>query len=914
MDSNPFTRPWRRTRNTRHSATFALIGAMGLASLFVATGGMASDASQTRLLVKFVPGASAQARTASLAFAGARDNGTIAGIGVHVVTGSSANALARLKTTPAVQFAEPDAERAPQELLPSDPSFPKQYAVGGGAWGWYATHTTQAWDVTRGSSSVVIAIIDTGLKTGGLSDYSGQVVSGWNVLNNSSDTSSNAGNHGTYVAGVAGLAPNNGVGNSGFCPGCRIMPVQVGTDSGASDSAIASGIIWAADHGARVANLSWAGPGDSQTIQNAVDYAHSRGVVVVAAAGNGNCDCRQYPAADRNVLGVAGTTSTDAKQGDSNYGSWVTIAAPEGNMTSWPSINGAPGYAPVGGTSLAAPVVAGIAALLFSANPGLTNTQVEQALMQTATPVGFPVATGRVDAMAALNSLGFSDPQPSSLPLSTSTPQIYVETNGDWNYTALGTSAPQAGQVLLRGQGSWTGSAPLSLSALRWLRCDPAGANCTTVGTTAKYTVQTADAGYTLKLSITARNGLGSTTALSALSLPVDGAGPTPPVNTSLPAISGNAARGQTLSSTAGSWSGTTPMTYAYQWQRCDAAGANCAAIASATASSYTLVLADVGSTIRSRVTATNSAGSASATSAQTAVVVSGPPANTNLPAVTGTAQDGKTLQTTDGSWTNSPSSYAYQWLRCDSLGGSCAAISGATASSYTLVSADVGSTIRAKVTATNAAGSASAQSAQTAVVAAAPPANTSPPAVSGSPKPGQTLTSTAGSWSGTTPMTYAYQWLRCDAAGANCAAIPSATASSYTLVSADNGSTIRSRVTASNAAGQASAQSTQTALVTNLQTLTFTGTLSNKTPSLAFPLTIGAGQADATLTFSKAGTMTLALYDGAKTLVGQASGASSPLSLTLPGLAAGQYGYVVSGSGFKGAVSFTLTVTAPSP
>jgi len=92
----------------------------------------------------------------------------------------------------------------PQELLPSDPSFPQQFAIAGGAWGWYRTHTTQAWDVTKGDPSVVVAILDTGLKTRGLADYDGQIATGWNVLKSSTDTSLYAGTHGTYVAGVVG--------------------------------------------------------------------------------------------------------------------------------------------------------------------------------------------------------------------------------------------------------------------------------------------------------------------------------------------------------------------------------------------------------------------------------------------------------------------------------------------------------------------------------------------------------------------------------------------------------------------------------------------------------------------------------------------------------------------------------------
>ena len=168
-------------------------------------------------------------------------------------------------------------------------------------------------------------------------------------------------------------------------------------------------------------------------------------------------------------------------------------------------------------------------------------------------------------------------------------------------------------------------------------------------------------------------------------------------------------------------------------------------------------------------------------------------------------------------------------------------------------------------------------------------------------------LTTSNGSWKGTTPMSDGYQWQRCDAAGGNCVPIAGATASSYTLGPTDVGSTVRSQVTASNVAGQASAESAQTAVVTNLQTLTFTGTLSKNVSSLSFPLAIGAGEADATLTLSKSASMTVQLVDSAGAVVGQATGKSSPLRLNLPGLAAGSYRYVVSGSGVKGSVGFTL-------
>lgn len=185
----------------------------------------------------------------------------------------------------------------------------------------------------------------------------------------------------------------------------------------------------------------------------------------------------------------------------------------------------------------------------------------------------------------------------------------------------------------------------------------------------------------------------------------------TAPVNTVLPAISGTATEGQVLSASTGTWTGSPTPTYAYQWKR---GGTN---ISGATASTYTLVTADVGSTITVTVTATNSAGSASATSNATGTVAAAgaAPANTVLPAITGTAQDGQVLSASTGTWTGTPApTYAYQWKR----GGTN--ISGATAATYTLVTADVGSTITVTVTATNASGSASATSNATATVTAA--------------------------------------------------------------------------------------------------------------------------------------------------------------------------------------------------
>jgi len=187
------------------------------------------------------------------------------------------------------------------------------------------------------------------------------------------------------------------------------------------------------------------------------------------------------------------------------------------------------------------------------------------------------------------------------------------------------------------------------------------------------------------------------------------------PVSTSLPAISGTAAVGQTLTASRGVWR-NTPTGYAYQWQRCNSSGAGCTAIAGATGATYMLAEADGGSTFRVAVTARNAHGPTTAVSAATSVVPVPIPANTALPTISGTAAQGQTLTAAPGTWTGSPT-FTYQWRRCDATGGACVDIAGATVQTHLLGAADAGFTIRVAVTATNPGGSATAVSAQTTVV-----------------------------------------------------------------------------------------------------------------------------------------------------------------------------------------------------
>jgi hypothetical protein len=313
-------------------------------------------------------------------------------------------------------------------------------------------------------------------------------------------------------------------------------------------------------------------------------------------------------------------------------------------------------------------------------------------------------------------------------------------------------------------------------------------------------------------------------TALIALLLPLSGAAlpQAAPTNTSPPTITGTAVKGQTLVAGTGTWSGTTPISFAFAWHRCNDAGASCSPIAGATNTTYVLVSADVGSRIRVLVTASNADGSGSALSNATSVVTdtaSGKPKNTGEPAISGTPTQGQRLTATSGTWTGAqPISFTYQWVHCPADGGApdgsnCVNISGATGTSYVLAQSDVGWRIRIRVTATNSQGSTTVASNATAAVKASAPAaskprNTGVPVISGAMVEGTVLTASAGTWIGTAPISYGYRWLRCNSAGGGCGSIGGATGTQYRLTASDVGRRVRVDVTARNSAGSTTARS----------------------------------------------------------------------------------------------------------
>lgn len=215
---------------------------------------------------------------------------------------------------------------------------------------------------------------------------------------------------------------------------------------------------------------------------------------------------------------------------------------------------------------------------------------------------------------------------------------------------------------------------------------------------------------------------------------------PTPPSNTVVPSVSGTPVAGSTLTATAGTWAGTTPMGFTFGWKRCRSGA--CSAIGGANAPSYVAQAGDAGFSLRASVTASNAAGSATSDSAPTGAVTVpnvSPPVSVGAPVVSGSPVVGSSLTATTGSWTGAmPMTHAFQWSRCSTVGDACAPIDGATGAGYAAVAADVGSTLRVTVTASNAFGLMASRSAPTATVAAAP-APAPAPSPAPSPDPGAT-------------------------------------------------------------------------------------------------------------------------------------------------------------------------------
>jgi len=261
----------------------------------------------------------------------------------------------------------------------------------------------QAWDITSGEASIVIAVLDTGIDKNH-EDLAGKVISEVNFTD--SRTTSDVYGHGTHIAGIIAAAADNGVGISGVAYNCRLMNVKVADDRGIFDgSAAAKGVIWAVDHGAKVINMSLVSTEPSYELEKAISYAWSKGAVVIAAAGNFVGTKVVYPAYYSGCIAVAATDTNDCVASWSSHGEWVDVAAPGVDIYSTLTGNR---YDSKSGTSMAAAHVSGLAGLLFvmrsdKNHNGFVNDEVRAAIESGCDELDISSVKWRINAFNALN-------------------------------------------------------------------------------------------------------------------------------------------------------------------------------------------------------------------------------------------------------------------------------------------------------------------------------------------------------------------------------------------------------------------------------------------------------------------------------------------------------------------------------
>ncbi len=358
------------------------------------------------LLVAFRPGVSLGRVTELLTAADATIKQPLGGEIYHVAVDPAnlESVSAALGQRSEVRYVERNG-LASVMLLPPDPDFYDPFYV-------FAPQTVNAptaWNFSTGSPSVIVAIVDTGIALTH-PEFAGRLTAGWDYVNSDNDPTDDQG-HGTHVAGIVAAAMD-GQGMVGIAPNVRLMPVKVLNNANPSTGTwanISQGIRYAADYGARVINLSLGGTSFSSVMQDAVRYAASKGAVVVAAAGNQGSSTPFYPASYEEAIAVGATNEDDEYWTLSNYGAWVDVTAPGASIwsTYWDRNTGTNTYGFMSGTSMAAPHVSGLAALLLSYRPTLSAADVRAIIEQTAVDkgvTGFDIyyGWGRMDAGAAL--------------------------------------------------------------------------------------------------------------------------------------------------------------------------------------------------------------------------------------------------------------------------------------------------------------------------------------------------------------------------------------------------------------------------------------------------------------------------------------------------------------------------------
>jgi thermitase len=378
------------------------------------------------IIVRFKAGVSASSTQTALSALRLSTVQTVGqpSLGIQVVKTpagiSETQAIEALRRNPAVLYAEPNGiiSLSPEQAsalaqtregdapgYPNDEMFEKQYAH-------KLTSSQAGWAIQKGNADMVLAIVDTGVDLKH-PDLAAKLIKGYDFVDKDEDPNDGQG-HGTHCAGISAALTDNKIGVAGYAPGVKVMPVRVLDNRGSGTWAdVAAGIAYAADNGAKVISLSLGGGSDSAVVGDAVRHALSKDAVVVAAMGNSGREQKSYPAAYPGVVAVGATDSSDARASFSQYGPWISVSAPGVNILStFPTYaSGMPSkdYGSISGTSMATPAVAGLAALVRSQFPALTQEQVKAHLEATSDDrgdAGFDkyYGHGRVNVAKALST------------------------------------------------------------------------------------------------------------------------------------------------------------------------------------------------------------------------------------------------------------------------------------------------------------------------------------------------------------------------------------------------------------------------------------------------------------------------------------------------------------------------------
>src|SRR5437773_2250791 len=371
-----------------------------------------SPSPTSSLLVKLVDGLSAQEQADVIARDGGIERSVIPVLRLHVIAvpaSDLATVRANYQADPQVVSVEENRTRV-SETVPGDPLYPNQWALPQIGW-------DQVFGTVAPAGTATVALLDTGVDAFH-PDLAGTVVPGTSILDGSNGMTDPSG-HGTWLAGIIAAQTDNvpveGIAGVAYA-GVTVMPVTVLNIAGeGQDSDIIAGVIWAADHGAAVILMAFSSPGFSPNLQDAIDYAWSKGAVLVAAVGNDAVSHPTFPAGARGVMGVSATDSTDTLASFSNRGEAVFLAAPGTDIQ---TTDAGDAYTIVSGTSASAAIVAGAAAFMRAVDPALENGVIVGRLARMADPAGtqHQPGNGRINMARALADTGTDFVQPAGAP------------------------------------------------------------------------------------------------------------------------------------------------------------------------------------------------------------------------------------------------------------------------------------------------------------------------------------------------------------------------------------------------------------------------------------------------------------------------------------------------------------------